>query len=232
MPKAKTLTGLAAIGNLFFESATDHHETSRPYHIEGTVLESCSCRAPCPCWIGADPDGDSCQAFNAYHIVRGTIDGVDVAGCDFIRVLDIPGKLHVPESWRQVFVVDVRASDEQVASILAAYTGALGGPLADLARLVGETLGIERASISYAIAQGAGTLRAGRLVSVALTPFVGADGTVTTLRDSLMSSMPRAPAYIARAEHHDVSLGRYGFEWAFKGRSAINSEYRITNDVQ
>ncbi len=128
-------------------------EVSRPYHIEGAVLECCSCRAPCPCWIGADPDGDSCQAFNAYHVVRGVIDGVDVAGCDFIRVLDIPGKLHAPESWRQVFVVDVGASDEQVAAILAAYTGALGGPLADLARLVGETLGVERARISYAVAQ-------------------------------------------------------------------------------
>jgi hypothetical protein len=156
---------------------------------------------------------------------------VDVAGCDFIRVLDIPGKLLVPESWRQVFVVDVRASDAQVASIVAAYTGALGGPLADLARLVGETLGIERATISYAVAQGAGTLRAERLVSVALTPFVGADGTVTTLHDSLMSTMPRAPAYIARAERHTVSLAKYGFEWTFKGRSAIHSGYRITHDA-
>jgi hypothetical protein len=206
-------------------------EVSRPYHIEGAILESCSCRAPCPCWIGADPDGDSCQAFNAYHIVSGDIDGVKVAGCDFIRVLDIPGKLLATESWRQVFVVDLRASEEQVASIVAAYTGALGGPLADLARLVGVTLGVERAAISFEITQGAGSLRAGRLVSVALAPFVGADGTVTTLHDSLMSTLPRAPAYIARAEHHDVSLEKYGFEWAFRGRSAIHSDYRVTNDV-
>jgi hypothetical protein len=206
-------------------------EVNRPYHIEGALLESCSCMAPCPCWIGADPDGGSCQAFNAYHIVRGDIDGVDVAGCDFIRVLDIPGNVLVPDSWRQVFVVDVRASDAQAASILAAYTGALGGPLADLARLVAETLGVERASIGYDIERGAGALRAEALVSVDVTPFVGADGTVTTLRDSLLASAPRAPAYIARAEHHDVSLGKYGFEWAFKGRSAIHSDYRVTNDV-
>jgi hypothetical protein len=187
--------------------------------------------APCPCWIGADPDGGSCQAFNAYHIARGSIDGVDVAGCNFIRVLDIPGNVLVPESWRQVFVVDVRATGEQVASILAAYTGALGGPLADLARLVAETLGVERARISYDIERGTGTLRAGRMVSVDVTPFVGADGTVTTLHDSLLASTPRAPAYIARAEYHDVSLGGYGFEWAFKGRSAIHSEYRVANDA-
>src|SRR5580692_1322999 len=103
-------------------------KVNRPYRVEGTLLESCSCMAPCPCWIGADPDGGACQAFNAYHIERGSIDGVDVAGCDFIRVLDIPGNVLVPGSWRQVFVIDVGASEEQVAAILAAYTGALGGP--------------------------------------------------------------------------------------------------------
>ncbi len=43
-------------------------------------------------------------------------------------------------------------------------------------------------------------------MSVDVTPFVGADGTVTTLRDSLLASAPRGPAYIARAEHHEVAL--------------------------
>lgn len=209
----------------------ERREMNRPYHLEGELLESCSCMAPCPCWIGADPDGGACQAFNAYHILRGNIDGVNVAGCDFIRVLDIPGNVLVRKSWRQIFVIDAQASDEQATSIFAAYTGALGGPLADLARLVRETLGVERANIDYAIGHGAGTLEAERLVSVAITPFVGADGTITTLHDSLLASVPRAPAFIARADHHDVSLEEYGFEWAFKGRSAIHSEYRVTNDV-
>jgi hypothetical protein len=187
--------------------------------------------APCPCWIGDDPDDGSCQAFNAYHIAQGNIDGVDVSGCDFIRVLDIPGNVLVRNSWRQIFVIDARASKEQAASILAAYTGELGGPLADLARLVKETLGVERASINYAIGRGSGALRAGNLVNVAITPYLGANGTPTTLHDSLLACAPRAPAYIAKADHHDVSLEKYGLEWAFEGRSAINSHYRVANDV-
>jgi hypothetical protein len=210
---------------------SDYREVNRPYHLEGAILESCSCRAPCPCWIGADPDGDSCRAFNAYHITRGVIDGTDVSRCDFIRVLDIPGNLLTPASWREIFVIDTGASDEQVKAILAAYTGALGGPLADLARLVKETLGVERARITYTVVRGAGTVRAEHLVSASLTPFLGADGTVTTLRDSLLASVARAPAYIARADDHKVSLAKYGFEWTFAGRSAIHSKYRVTNDV-
>jgi len=203
----------------------------RPYDLEGGLLESCSCRAPCPCWIGADPDGDRCLGFNAYHIDRGVIDGVDVAGCDFVRVFDIHGNPRVPGSWSQVVVIDQQASDAQALSILDAYSGVLGGPLADLARLVGQTLGVERASISYAVAGGAGAVRAGSLVSVSITPFRGADGVVTTLHDSLMASIPRAPAYVARADHHEVSLERYGFAWAFRGRSAVQSEYRVVNRV-
>lgn len=206
-------------------------EADRPYHIEGDLLESCSCMAPCPCWIGDDPDEGSCQAFNAYHVVRGSIDGVDVTGCDFIRVLDIPGNVLIRKSWRQVFVIDIGASNPQVASIVSAYTGEFGGPLADLARLVNETLGIERAKIDYTIEHGTGTLKAGTLVNVDINPYMGADGTVTTLHDSLLSSVPRAPAYIARADRHDVSLEKYGFKWAFNGRSAIHSEYKVTNNV-
>lgn len=201
------------------------------YDLQGTILESCSCRAPCPCWIGADPDEEHCQGFNAYHIDSGTVGGVDVGGCDFVRVFDIDGNARVPGSWRQVVVIDERASDEQAASILAAYSGAFGGPLADLALLVGATLGVERASISYAVAAGAGSIRAGRMLSVSVTPFRGADGVVTTLHDSLMATIPRAPAYIASAERHEVALEKYGFAWTFEGRSAIQSEYRVVSRV-
>jgi hypothetical protein len=35
------------------------------YELEGTLLEACSCGVLCPCWIGEDPDGGACDAFNA-----------------------------------------------------------------------------------------------------------------------------------------------------------------------
>jgi len=43
------------------------------YELEGTLLEACSCGVLCPCWIGEDPDGGACDAFNAYHFDHGTI---------------------------------------------------------------------------------------------------------------------------------------------------------------
>jgi len=32
------------------------------YEIEGKLLEVCSCNVLCPCWIGEDPDGGTCDS--------------------------------------------------------------------------------------------------------------------------------------------------------------------------
>ena len=50
------------------------------YRVQGSILEACSCSAPCPCWIGEDPHGGVCDSFIAYRIDKGTIEGVDVSG--------------------------------------------------------------------------------------------------------------------------------------------------------
>jgi hypothetical protein len=69
-----------------------------------------------------------------------------------------------PASWKQVVFVDERASDDQRQAILDAYDGKLGGPLADLAGLIGETLGVERAAITHEVHDGKGRLTIGDAV--------------------------------------------------------------------
>jgi len=198
------------------------------YDLEGTLLEACSCDILCPCWVGEDPDGGSCDSFNAYRFDRGEIRGVDVGGLSMILVNRIPGNVLTPGSWRQVVVVDERATDEQFEAIVAAYRGDLGGPLADLAGLVGETLGVERAPITHEVSGGNGTLSAGDFLYSKMGPYRGPDGSMTTLRDSLFSTVPGSPAYVSKASTHTVNLPRYGMVWSFEGRNAIQSDYRIT----
>src|SRR4029450_12581902 len=100
-----------------------------------------SCGVLCPCWVGADPDGGTCDSFNAYHFDRGTIRGADVSGPRFINAWHTPGNVLAPGSWRVGSFVDERASDEQCQAILDAYHGRLGGPPAHLAGLVGGGAG-------------------------------------------------------------------------------------------
>src|SRR5579862_8343464 len=50
------------------------------YDLEGQLLEVCTCKILCPCWVGEDPDGDgTCQSVNSWHIDKGQINGVDVS---------------------------------------------------------------------------------------------------------------------------------------------------------
>src|SRR5438270_4062242 len=131
------------------------------YDLQGTLLEACSCGVLCPCWVGEDPDLGTCDAFIAYHFDEGTVRGVDVSGLSFVTVNLIPGNVLTPHSWRIVMFVDERATDEQFQAIVDAYSGKLGGPLADLAGLVDEVLDIRRAPIAHQITDGAGTLSIG-----------------------------------------------------------------------
>jgi hypothetical protein len=93
--------------------------TAAGYLLEGTLLEACSCGVLCPCWIGEDPDGGQCFAFNAYHFNSGRIGSVDVSGLNIVNIVHIPGNVLAPRSWKIVMVVDERATPEQKDAIVA-----------------------------------------------------------------------------------------------------------------
>lgn len=199
------------------------------YDLHGTLLEACSCGVLCPCWIGEDPDGGACDAFNAYHFDRGTIGTIDVSGLNYVRVVKIPGNVLAPQSWTQVVFVDDTASEEQTRALVDAYDGKYGGPLADLAGLIKETLAVERATIRHELTDGAGTLRVGDMLISEMHPFLGPDGTTTTLRDSLFSTVPGSPAYVAVADKHRVNLPKYEMVWELDGRNAIQADYHLSH---
>ena len=200
---------------------------SAGYVLEGTLLEACSCGVLCPCWIGADPDGGECFAFNAYHFDSGTINGVDVSGLNIVNVVHIPGNVLTPGSWKVVMFVDSAGTDQQKDAIVGAYQGKFGGPLADLAGLVGEVVEVRSANISHEIVGGHGRLRVDDVLDAELEPFRAADGTITTLRDSLFSTVPGSPAYVANAIKNKVDLPEYGLTWEFSNRNAIQADYKM-----
>ena len=64
-------------------------------------------------------------------------------------------------------------------------------------------------------------------VEAGLEPFRAADGTITTLRDSLFSTVPGSPAYVAKAATNRVDLPEHGLAWEFSNRNAIQADYRM-----
>ncbi len=220
------------------------------YDIEGTILEACSCAGPCPCWVGDDPDGGRCDAFTAYHIDRGQINGVDVSDLSLIGLAQIPGNV-LDGNWRQVIYVDDKATPEQRDALLAAFTGRLGGPLSDLAALVGDRIAVYDAPIEHKIQGGSGTLYVGEGIMARSEPFpvreaseaaAGADppaiiariepyrdreGRPTTLHNSLFSTIPGSPAYVGKAPVHQVNVPEHQMVWEFSGRNAIQGSFHF-----
>jgi len=63
------------------------------YDLKGSLLEVCTCKVICPCWVGADPDGGACVGTMAWNFDSGRVDGVDVAGLTVAFVAHIPGNV-------------------------------------------------------------------------------------------------------------------------------------------
>jgi hypothetical protein len=201
--------------------------STKVYSLRGNLIEACSCRTLCRCWIGEDPDGGACDSFLAYHIDRGEINGVDVSGLNYVQVVKIPGNVLAPQSWKRVSYVDARATQAQRAAILDAWHGRLGGPLADIHNLVGEDVAIETASIEYNLQNGEGKLAVGDKLRATMAPYRSPYGAITTLRDSLFSTIPGAPAFVAKASEHVVNIPEHGMVWTFKDRNAIQGDFLL-----
>jgi hypothetical protein len=111
--------------------------------------------------------------------------------------------------------------------MLDAFSGKLGGPLADLAQLVGERVEVRRAPVSHEITDGAGTLRVGDYIEADLHPYRGPDGSITTLHNSIFSTVPGSPAYVAIADRQRVDIPEHGLSWTAEGRNAIQSDWHL-----
>ena len=118
------------------------------WSLKGSYVETCSCDLICPCNATFDHGAtyDYCRVTLVFNIREGEIEGTDIAGLKVVVVGDTP-KVMTEGNWRIGMFIDERASDEQADKLGKVFSGELGGPMGALAGLVGEVLGVERASI-------------------------------------------------------------------------------------
>jgi hypothetical protein len=116
------------------------------WQLRGTYIETCSCDFVCPCTVNLAHGAtyDRCRVALVFNIGAGEIEGTDVAGRRVALIADTP-KVMTEGNWRVGVLIDDEASDQQADRLVAVFGGQLGGPMAALAPLVGELLGVERA---------------------------------------------------------------------------------------
>jgi hypothetical protein len=198
------------------------------YEIEGRLLEVCTCRVLCPCWVGEDPDGGVCDSILGWAVDKGTIEGIDVSGLVLALSVHIPGNVF-KGNWTGVVYIDDRSTEEQQAALLKVFTGQLGGAIADLAGLIGEVVAVERVPISFLVEEGAGTMTIGDRAELQLAPFLGATGKPTVMHETVFSTIPGSPAYVGKSEYFRRNERDHGLaDIDISGHNAIQGEFRFS----
>jgi hypothetical protein len=198
------------------------------YELEGRLLEVCTCNVLCPCWIGGDsdaPDG-TCDAVVSWRVDKGRVDGLDVSGLTVAILTHIPANI-LKGNWRVIAFVDDKATPQQQDALLSVFTGKQGGPVADLAKLIGEVVGVERAPINFDVREGKGHLSIGSGIEAEMVPFTGGTGKNTALTDTVFSSIPGSPAYVSKATHYKVKNAALGFNIDLRDHNAVQGSFHF-----
>ena len=157
------------------------------YQLQGNSLEACTCEASCPCWAGYEPN-EGCDTVLSWHIGEGTIEGVDVSGRSVAVAADVPCSVSNEGAASATLYVDDGATPQQEEALRNTWTGQLGGPVADLARLFGEVASVKRAPITFSVDGGRGTLAIGQEVEADTTPLWEAEGRSSTVHENVLST--------------------------------------------
>ncbi|TFH46749.1 MAG: DUF1326 domain-containing protein [Lysobacterales bacterium] len=196
------------------------------YQLKGRMLEVCTCNTVCPCFVGEAPDGGACDVTVAWHMDKGTVEGVDVTGRTVAAIAHIPGK-PLDGNWRAAVYIDDGASDAQQTALLNVFTGKLGGPIADVAKLIGEVVGVERVPITFVAQGGKGSLKIGEAANAEMEPYVTAGGTIATLSNTLFSGAQGAPALLGRSPRYRAKHAAVGIDVDLAGHSAVECSFVV-----
>jgi hypothetical protein len=150
------------------------------WNLKGSYAETCSCELMCPCNLTFDHGAtyDFCRATLAFAIREGEVDGTEVRGRRVVAIIDTP-KVMTDGNWRLGMFVDDEATDEQFDLLVKVFSGQLGGPMGGLAPLVGEVVGVERASITMTDDGLLHSVRVGNVIEFEvqdIVPFGKEDG--------------------------------------------------------
>lgn len=118
------------------------------WNLRGSYVETCSCELMCPCNLSFDHGAtyDFCRVSLVFNIHEGEVEGTTVAGRKVVIIADTP-KVMTEGNWRLGVYIDDEATEGQFDKLVQVFSGQLGGPMAGLAPLVGEMLGVKRAAI-------------------------------------------------------------------------------------
>jgi hypothetical protein len=197
------------------------------WNLKGNYFETCSCELMCPCNLSFDHGAtyDYCRVTLVFDIQEGEVDGTDIAGTTIALIADTP-KVMTEGNWKLGVFVDEGASDEQTDKLVQVFSGQLGGPMAGLAPLVGQILGVERVPIEVSEDGVRHSVRIGDAIDFEIEDIVpfgvetGEPVRFSGMFHPVASDITMAEAKRSRIDAFGISyegktgLSKSGFAWA------------------
>jgi hypothetical protein len=193
------------------------------WSLDGTYFETCSCELMCPCNFSFDHGAtyDYCRVTLVFNIEQGEIEGTDVSGRTLAVIADTP-KVMTEGNWRLGMFVDDGTSDEQMQKLTAVFGGQMGGPMALIAPLVGEILGVERAPIEVVEEGLSHSVRIGDAIDFEVEDIVPF-GVETGEPARLTGVFHPVASELTAAEATRSKISAFGIE--YEGKTGLSSAF-------
>ena len=156
-----------------------------------------------------------------YHVGRGEADGVDVSGRSVSIVVDSPKKM-LDGGWRVGLIIDDKASKEQADKLTAIFAGQAGGPMANIAPLIGELLGIERLPIEFSEHDNRHRIKIGDAITIEVEDYAAQAGGETT---KVTGVAHPSGSTITIAKPIESKIKAFGMEFKNAGKSAFSAPF-------
>ncbi|HRF71937.1 MAG TPA: DUF1326 domain-containing protein [Accumulibacter sp.] len=195
-------------------------------NVSGTYFESCNCFAPCSCVCLSAPTEGDCAALIAWHIDQGALGAVKLDGLNVVLFAHAPG--HMMETkWRVALYLDQRATSAQQEALGQVFSGQAGGPLAALAPLIGEVMGVSTAAIEYVADGKRRSLSIAGIAEAEIEAIPGQGGGDVTIERHPFTPVPGFPAVVAKSSR--FRYADHGYQREVSDRNGFYSPFQYTS---
>jgi len=168
-------------------------------------------------------DNERCRVVLVFHVASGEIEGVDVSNLTVAVLADTPRQM-LDGQWRVGVFMDAAASPKQREKLGAAFSGKLGGPMAGLAPLIGEMLGMEVVPIEYRDDGRRHRVKIGNAAEIEIEDFVP-PGSPTGEVSKITGAFHPANSTLTIAKATKSRVKAFGLEFSNDGKNGHSAPF-------
>ena len=201
--------------------------TATSWHMQGDVLEMCSCNTVCPCNYGGDPSDLPCEAVLCLRIDQGNYGSTGLSGLNVVLYIQIPGK-PFEGNWTLGVYLDQQASQTQAEAIGTILSGQAGGWFEPFSGLIGTAIPPKVVPIKFETVDGEHRVTIDGVLEAASEkiphPMPGA-GNLDTTVSGMAVPVFTGPGSVRRSSTLKLTDPDLSFEYSGKSANLARFEY-------